>query len=66
MASALEFVDQQFPEFAELQLSHPRHFPRDSLLTFRGRSASRRGEWIEESMLLSGSLLLPAGAGVET
>ena len=65
-ASALGFVDRQLPEFAELQLPDLQHFPRDSLLTFRGRSASRRGEWIEGSVLLSSSLLLPAGAGVGT
>ena len=66
MASALEFADRQVPELAELQLSDLLHFPSEVLLTFRERSASRRGEWIEGSMLLSDSLLLPAGAGVGT
>ena len=63
MASALEFADRQFPERAELQLSNQQHFPREALLTFRGSSTSRRGEWIEKSMLLSDSLRLPKGAG---
>ena len=66
MASALEFCDRQFPQLADLQLSNLQHLAREDLLTFCASSASRRGEWIEGSVLLSDSPLLPAGADVGT
>ena len=66
MASALDLADRQFPEFAEPLLSELQHLSMEVDFNFRGRSASRLGGWIEGSMLLSASLLLPAGAGVVT
>ena len=66
MASALDFADRLFSESAELQSPELQHLPGQINLKFRVSSASQPGEWIEGSMSLSASLLLPAGAGVVT
>ena len=66
MAFALGFAHRQFSEFAGLLSAEMEHLPGQIDLEFRGSSASRPGEWIERSMLLSASLLLPAAAGVVT
>ena len=66
MASALDFADRQLSEFAALQPLELDQFPGHIELEIRGGSASRPGEWVEGSMLLPVSLLLPAGAGAVT
>ena len=66
LASAMDFADRQFLEFAELQLSGSQHLLPEFKLVIHDGSDMRSGNWMEASMLLSASLLLPAGAGVVT
>ena len=66
MASALDFADRQFSEFAELQCLELEHVPGHIDLEIRESSVSVVGGYLEGPMLLSASLLLPARAGVVT